>query len=144
MILSCYPDYGKAAPEYIVNIIDTLATFPSRILVKLCHLRDGIPGKHSYLPTVADIVKLGEAFLAIEDLEARVEAEDRKRAVTEMERAEFWNGRKAALEKAKKKYKSAFLTGTGELKYCPELEAHETIPEDRLRLVVSRNLGTLE
>jgi hypothetical protein len=144
MILSCYPDYGKAAPEYIVNIIDALSTFPSRILVKLCNLREGIPAKHSYLPTVADIVQMGEGFLAYEELEARNEAEDRARVAAQMEKAEFWKGRQAALERAQRKYKTAFLTSTGELKYCPELEAEESVPESKLKLVVSRNNGSIE
>lgn len=58
-ILSCYPDIGKATPEYIVNLIDVLATFPLYVLAALADLRTGIPAQCQYMPTVADIVRAG-------------------------------------------------------------------------------------
>lgn len=61
-ILSCYPDYDKATPEYIVNLIDCMATFPTTTLAKLCDLRTGIPARCPYLPTLADVVQIGNEF----------------------------------------------------------------------------------
>ena len=73
-ILSCYPDYGKAPPEYIVNIIDVVASYPPRVLPVLSNLRTGIPGRFSYLPSVADIVKMADDFLQNEVENRAVEA----------------------------------------------------------------------
>jgi len=122
MIFSCYPDYGKAPPEYIVNVIDVLATFPEWVLVKLCDLRTGIPARCNFLPTVADVVKAGDRIILEENLRVEQEkalaAAEVLRLAAEAEhkkRAAWWKTREAALVKAKVKYPNAFLAADGSL-----------------------------
>lgn len=117
MILSCYPDYGKAPPEYAVNITDVLASFPEWAMVKLCNLREGIPAKCKFLPTVADIVQMGDAIIAARQFTEETERLRQEAAdVAEAHRV-WWEGRLLALEKAKKKYpdRDVFLANDGAL-----------------------------
>jgi hypothetical protein len=62
-ILSCYPDYGTATPEYIVKLADTVATYPASILPALTDLRTGLASTTKVLPTVAHIVEFCDAMV---------------------------------------------------------------------------------
>lgn len=62
-ILSCYPDGGKATPEYIVNLIDVIATYPNHVVAALTDLRTGIPAFCQFIPTVSDVVRMGNQLL---------------------------------------------------------------------------------
>lgn len=116
MILSCYPDFGKAPPEYIVNLIDVLATYPSHVLVRLVNLRDGIVAKCTYLPAVAEIVALADSYSeTLEDARLAKLAETRKEQ--EAKRGE------ELLAKAREKHPTAFLDVHGMLRYFPDVEA---------------------
>jgi hypothetical protein len=57
-ILSCYPDYNKAPPEYIDNIIGLLAGYDEEICIRLSDLRTGIASRCVFLPTIADLVAM--------------------------------------------------------------------------------------
>lgn len=71
-ILSRYPDYGKASPEYLAGIAELLAEFPDDVLRTMTDRRIGISAKHKFLPTQADIVefadKLDEKRASMRDL----------------------------------------------------------------------------
>lgn len=131
MILSCYPDYGKAPPEYIVNLIDVLATFPSHALVRLVNLREGIVARCNYLPSIAEVVEMGESFASLmedqrlDDLAAKRAEEERARAAD-------------LLEKARKKYPTAFIDANGMLRYFPDVEKGATVTEQQLELARRR------
>lgn len=125
MIFACYPDYGKAPPEYAVNVIDVISTFPEWVMVDLCNLRTGIPAKCKFLPTVADIVRMGEDLIAdqqLKDMVAEKEAEEYAKQKAADEHKVWWQGREAALVKARAKYPTAFLNPDGSLMYYPERE----------------------
>ena len=54
-ILSNYPDYGKAPPEYLLTLSETLAGLTTSEMVWLCDANDGLATVCKYLPTTADI-----------------------------------------------------------------------------------------
>ena len=54
-ILSNYPDYGKAPPEYLLTLSETLASLTTSEIVWLCDPDDGLATVCKYLPTTADI-----------------------------------------------------------------------------------------
>lgn len=56
-ILSRYPDYGKASPEYIAGIAELLASYPDDILKTAADNRIGISAVNKFLPTQADIIE---------------------------------------------------------------------------------------
>lgn len=66
-ILQRYPDYGKAPDTYVLAIVEVLTTFPERVQAEIADIRHGISARSTFLPTVADIVKLGG------EIEARME-----------------------------------------------------------------------
>lgn len=70
-ILSAYPDYGRAPPEYLLTFTELLSTFDDETLAALCDLRTGLATRTAYLPTIADIDKFLRA--------RRAEQEDRGR-----------------------------------------------------------------
>jgi hypothetical protein len=64
MILSRYPDYGKAPPEYLAGISQLLSTMSDDVLRTMTDPRIGISAKHKFLPTQADIVEFEDAIYA--------------------------------------------------------------------------------
>lgn len=54
-ILTSYPDYGKAPPEYGVNLAEYLSYLNEDEIAVVMHPKHGITAKTSYLPTNADI-----------------------------------------------------------------------------------------
>ena len=122
MILSCYPDYGKARPEYVVNVIDCFATFPEWVMVELCNLRTGIPAQSEFLPSIALIVKAGDQLI---DQQRQREERAILQAAIEKRQEEhkiWWAGREVALVKAKEEHPTAYLNENGELMYHPDIE----------------------
>lgn len=83
-VLRCYPDYGKAPPEYVASLMAVLETFPLEVIEELGNIRRGLPAKCKWLPVPADIVEMGEAIIKakepteeqrrFKDLAARVQA----------------------------------------------------------------------
>jgi hypothetical protein len=67
--LSRYPDYSKATADYILGIVTIIATFPISVQTKLADLRMGITSVCEFLPTQAQIIKLGEKLEAQENLD---------------------------------------------------------------------------
>ena len=57
-ILTSYPDYGKAPPEYGVNLTEYLAYLADDELAIVMHPKHGITARSPYLPTNADIQSL--------------------------------------------------------------------------------------
>lgn len=63
-ILSRYPDYGKASPEYLASIAELLADIPPENLRVMTDKFIGISAKCKFLPTHADFVEFDEALEA--------------------------------------------------------------------------------
>lgn len=63
-MLSAYPDYGKASPEYLLSVTELLATFEPWLMEKLSNHRTGIPAKAEFLPTLAVIGEMADRLLA--------------------------------------------------------------------------------
>ena len=62
MILSRFPDYGKAPPEYLAGIAELLASYSLDIVRTMTDSRIGISARCKFLPTQADIVEFAEAL----------------------------------------------------------------------------------
>lgn len=71
-ILSRYPDYGKAPPEYLAGMAELLASFPTDVIATMTDRRIGISAQHKFLPTQADVIefaaKLQEKRASMRDL----------------------------------------------------------------------------
>lgn len=63
-ILSRYPDYGKAPPEYLASIAELLADIPPENLKVMVDKFIGISARCKYLPTHADFVEFDEKLEA--------------------------------------------------------------------------------
>lgn len=57
-ILTSYPDYGKAPPEYAVNLAEYLSFLTQDEIATVMHPKTGITSKTAFLPTNADIQAL--------------------------------------------------------------------------------------
>lgn len=57
-ILSAYPDYGKAPPDYIVGFIEAVSYLPPDDIAALTHPTEGLVTRCQYLPTIADVHNL--------------------------------------------------------------------------------------
>jgi hypothetical protein len=57
-MLSSYPDYGKAPPEYVLAITEYLAALTDAERAALAHPVEGIAARCKYLPTIADMAGL--------------------------------------------------------------------------------------
>lgn len=121
MILSCYPDFGKVPPEYVVNLVDLLSTYSEPTLVKLCDLRTGVASQCAYIPALAEIVKMADYIEDAADLEnlERIRAE---------ERANFMRAAESRLVEAKKRHPTAQLDSEGRIFYFPDLEKEKKTP----------------
>lgn len=71
-ILSRFPDYGKASPEYLAGMAQLLSTFPADILKVMVDPRLGISARCKFLPTQAEVIEyadmLREKREAVRDL----------------------------------------------------------------------------
>ena len=63
-MLMTYPDYGKSTEHYQAGIIGVFAEYPEDVQQRLAHPITGIRGRCAYLPTIADVVKMADEFLA--------------------------------------------------------------------------------
>lgn len=81
-ILRRFPDYGKAPPHYLIAIVELIEGYPEHIQAAFADIKTGIAARCSYLPTIADFVKMAGEILAKEDREA----ETHKRIVDLSER----------------------------------------------------------
>jgi hypothetical protein len=61
-VLNSYPDYAKATPGYTASIIEAFAQFDDGIQNQLSHISGGLRAKCKYLPTVADVIELGQSL----------------------------------------------------------------------------------
>lgn len=57
-ILTSYPDYGKAPPEYGVNLAEYLSYLTEDEIAVVMHPKTGITSKTTFLPTNAEIQAL--------------------------------------------------------------------------------------
>jgi len=57
-ILSSYPDYGKAPPEYVVNLAEYLSFLTHDEISVVMHPKTGITARTQFLPTNAEIQAL--------------------------------------------------------------------------------------
>ncbi len=62
-MLGAFPDYGKAPPNYAAAIAKVLAEYPANIQERICDLRFGLASKLKFLPTVSDVVEMGDKLL---------------------------------------------------------------------------------
>ena len=60
MILSRYPEYGKAPAEYLASIAELLADLPPENLRVMTDKHIGISAKCKFLPTHADFMEFDE------------------------------------------------------------------------------------
>lgn len=74
-ILNSYPDYAKSTPAYTAGIVEVLARYPQAIQEALADPMRGVRSRCTFLPTIADIVKIGDEFTA----EQARQADSRKR-----------------------------------------------------------------
>lgn len=61
-MLKRWPDYGKAPVEYLAGMIEIFEEYSEPVQIKLAHPRFGLRGLCVFLPTNADVVKLGDQF----------------------------------------------------------------------------------
>lgn len=54
-MLSAFPDYGKAPPEYVVNLAESLSYLSDEELAIVLHPLNGVVARTKFLPTFADI-----------------------------------------------------------------------------------------
>ena len=54
-ILSGFPDYGKAPPEYVVNLAESLSYLNDEELAVILHPINGVLARTKFLPTFADV-----------------------------------------------------------------------------------------
>jgi hypothetical protein len=54
-VLSGFPDYGKAPPEYVVNLAESLSYLSEDELAIVLHPLNGVAARTKFLPTFADI-----------------------------------------------------------------------------------------
>ena len=54
-IISSFPDYGKAPPEYVVNLAESLSYLNDEELAVVLHPLNGVAARTKFLPTFADI-----------------------------------------------------------------------------------------
>lgn len=128
MILSCYPDFGKAPPEYVVNMIDLLSTYPDKTLVKLCDLRTGIVSQCAFLPSLAEIIRLAADIEIVDQMmQAEKEYATAERIKTE-ERANFMKAQEAKLIEVRKIHPTAQLDKEGRIIFFPDLEKAKQKP----------------
>lgn len=84
-ILSRFPDYGKAPPEYLIGLIEVVEQFPAHVQAAMLDPLSGISARCKFLPTSHDFVSMAAEILSaneretaerarIADLAARVEA----------------------------------------------------------------------
>jgi hypothetical protein len=66
-LLNSYPDYSKAPETYVLSIADVLSQLSDDVAVAVLDLKTGVRAKCSYLPTVADIVKCADEYIAARD-----------------------------------------------------------------------------
>lgn len=64
IILSRYPDYGKAPPEYLASIAELLADMPPENIRVMTDKHIGISAKCKFLPTHADFIEFDEQIEA--------------------------------------------------------------------------------
>lgn len=90
-ILCCYPDYGKAPPEYLVSLMTALEKYPVEVIARLADQRGGIPAKcKQFLPTVGDVVEWGDKFMAQQqEREHQQERADYRASLRPMPMAEY-------------------------------------------------------
>lgn len=62
VILSRYPDYGKAPPEYLAGIAELIASLDDAVVLAMVNIRTGISARCKYLPTQADFVAFADEF----------------------------------------------------------------------------------
>jgi hypothetical protein len=67
-ILSTYPDYGKAPPEYIVSFAEALSYLTPDEIAAVTDPRNGVASRCQFLPTIADI------HAVLRERQARTEA----------------------------------------------------------------------
>lgn len=63
-IITRYPEYGKAPPEYLAGLAKLLATYEGDVLAEMTDLRSGISARHKFLPTPADFVEFADQIFA--------------------------------------------------------------------------------
>jgi hypothetical protein len=87
-IISCFPDYGKAPKEYLLNLVAVLADYPEDVQEALADRKTGIPSKVQFLPTIAVIVEMADTLMAAKAKAARFDR-IKARAVVRDDRPRF-------------------------------------------------------
>lgn len=70
-ILRCFPDYGKWGPHYVIGLVELIEQYPDHIQDAFADLRNGIPARCKFLPTIADFVVMAGEIMSAEDAKAK-------------------------------------------------------------------------
>jgi hypothetical protein len=77
-ILSMFPDYGKAPPEYITSMIEVIAHYPVSFHSAFSDPRKGIPSRTKFLPTPFDFAEMAKELQKDLDHQNRLADMDRR------------------------------------------------------------------
>lgn len=58
--MAVFPDYGKAAPEYLLTVTELLASYPVEVQRAVCDPKTGIVAGREFLPPGPVIVKFAD------------------------------------------------------------------------------------
>ncbi len=65
--MASFPDYGKAPPEYVVNLAESLSHLRDDDLAVVLHPLNGVAARTKFLPTFADIAAVLQEHRAKQD-----------------------------------------------------------------------------
>lgn len=60
-MLSSYPDYAKAPPEYLLTLTEIIAMQSNFMQLRICNPVNGVASKTKFLPTAADVMEFVKA-----------------------------------------------------------------------------------
>jgi hypothetical protein len=62
-MMSAFPDYGKAPPEYLLTMTELIAGYPENIQQHICDPRSGIASRENFLPSVKKIIDFAQEVI---------------------------------------------------------------------------------
>lgn len=65
-MLSCFPDYLKSPPEYLLTMTELVAGYPEHIQRAICDVKTGVASKEEFLPSTSKITAFAERLQADE------------------------------------------------------------------------------
>lgn len=62
-MLACFPDYGKAQPEYVAAITETFEFYSDEVQARLAHPVLGLTSRFDFIPTVRQVQIMASEFV---------------------------------------------------------------------------------